>query len=389
MRSKKEIVFYFPDYGIGGVQSLFISSVLFFSEHGYRVYLVDYADGTISKKLLELNANFIHLNIQRICPNLNPQIVIITPILDSKFYRYFESQNPLFIFWNLFPNALQRISFIKGVKIPYISNYYHRKICTELINRKAFIAMSLNGLKQLDNNKCLNIDNKSQLIVPVSFDCKSKAKYKRCRFNNGKINLVTIARFVKWKFNSIIQLINDINKIKSTNLSYTIITDEPDKALQYLNRNTVLKCINLKILGQLQGEDLSNYIDVKNLNLGYSMGISTLETASMGIPTIVSDVFYFKYQKKFKYQFLSERINFDLGDIINKNEITKGRVLNEILKYLSAKINYNVQSKLDCNYANKHYNISRTSLSLYAAATKTNCRINTIKELIMSMKLKK
>ena len=50
------------------------------------------------------------------------------------------------------------------------------------------------------------------------------------------------------------------------------------------------------------------------------MGLSVLETACLGIPTIVIDAAYNRYKQSYRFRFLSQCDDYDLGDINDNSD---------------------------------------------------------------------
>lgn len=326
----ENIIFYFPYKGQGGVSIVFINFTKLLVNH-FNVFIVDFSDGTM-KKNLGLEVNFIDFErVKKYPPNslIVFQSLAIWRIKD--FYKFDNASR--FLFWNLHPDNF----------FPYIYNYQknNRFIVKHILLKLFFslqkyyrnkILLNLKYLIKCNSLTFMDFENFRQtqesfpeVFLPESYmPCFiEKVNYKTLLENKKIKNFFWIGRIVKFKVHILIHLIKRLNESLDHNLDFdfklTIIGDGDE--MDFLNNQ--LSIINprfkVEFIGDIEYQEIKNLI-LNNCDLLFAMGISALEGARIAIPTILTDFSNSPILGNYKFRFLYEQSNFNLGSkICNKS----------------------------------------------------------------------
>jgi hypothetical protein len=325
----ENIIFYFPYKGNGGVSIVFINFAKLLVNR-FNVFIVDFDDGTMKRNLVP-NVNFIDFeNVIKYPPNslIIFQSVAIWRIKD--FYKFDEASR--FLFWNLHPDNFfpyiydyQRNNRFIGKHILLklffsLQKYYRNKI---LLNLKYLI--KCNSLTFMDfENFRQTQESFPEVFLPESYmPCFiEKVNYKTANGNKEIKNFFWIGRIVKFKVHILIHLIKRLNESLDHNLDFnfklTVIGggDEMD----FLNKQVSIinPKFTIEFMGDIEYQEINNLV-LNNCDLLFAMGISALEGARIGIPTVLTDFSNTPILGNYKFRFLYEQSSFNLGLKINNN----------------------------------------------------------------------
>jgi hypothetical protein len=108
--------------------------------------------------------------------------------------------------------------------------------------------------------------------------------------------------------------------------------------------------------GVYSGTALDEYL-VKNIDVLAAMGISALEGAKFGIPTILLDVSYGPIDGDYVFKWLYESSSYGLGDMIDESHFSKGNLsLDRIISQV--RNDYATISDRTYEYFNRNHSIS-------------------------------
>ena len=148
----------------------------------------------------------------------------------------------------------------------------------------------------------------------------------------------------------------------------------------YLKNNTKEIFIFLILLSLFAGlntkwpshNDLYSKIDINA-----SMGTSVLESAKFGIPSIVLDFDYKVINKKYKFRWLHETVNYDLGHLINNENLVNEN--HELIDMTNEFINNsNIISEKSFNYYVSNHSLESVSENLKKQIEKSKLTITDI-----------
>ncbi|MEI7503690.1 MAG: hypothetical protein WCJ61_10440, partial [Paludibacter sp.] len=199
------------------------------------------------------------------------------------------------------------------------------------------------------------------------------------------ISLSYIGRAEKWKVNPVKKIISDLSIIKRTEkkeFRLHIFTDNVDEFGQLLSYNS--NEIEIIYHSNIFGTELDQFIK-KEILISFAMGTSCLESAKLGIPSILVDCSYDAFPNSYKYNWIYNSEGFSLGKVLDKNYISmNGYTLLEIFKQIFQNDSFIGDVSNRClEYTSKNHDIETiTSLLLEKIALCNNKITQNIKHSI-------
>ena len=145
-------------------------------------------------------------------------------------------------------------------------------------------------------------------------------------------NITYIGRCLDWKVNPILKVICDVSKydFKGLNVVLHIITDNIESFRKFIGCYS--SHLEIKFHSEIGGEELRMFLSsTSDLHIG--MGTSCLEGSALGIPSILIDAAYKEFPKNYRYKWVFESNNFNLGELFEEfPPVFTGRQLSEIME---------------------------------------------------------
>ena len=331
----KTVAFYFPYYEVSGVPVLFSNLADYFSKnYQFKISIIDIEDGYMSNSLSE-NNKIEKIIFETSKPLLiDVDIVIMQSILPFAMRPEINfSNNTRIMFWNLHPDNLTPNLFPFAIVSKYYPNIY-RIILSIFWNKKLKLmkefvknAIQLNSLSFMDlanlNNTnfflSTEINNVSFLPIACSNGIKREDVINK---DFVELNFSWVGRICDFKIhilNYLILRLSEVAKNLQLKINLHIIGDGPE--MRNLNTKRHLHThFRITFVGRLIKEKTDSYL-YSEIDINASMGTSVLESAKFGIPSIVLDFDYKVINKKYKFRWLHETVNYDLGHLINKENL--------------------------------------------------------------------
>lgn len=315
MNVRKNISFMFPVTSglMGGVQSLIISYINELSKNELiNVRLYDYTNGLIYEKLddsVKENIQFIPLDSNDwSINNLGNEVFVLTDFLWQKYPFFFKNRNDVKILMLdvFYPNWK---TFNKGGRIPL---YKLREKSIEILTKNKAVAFIEEEGHKAFTSIGGTID-KLPSIVPIPFDFSSNQKKTNVKQKNEIITIGYVGRAVDWKIEPVKKLMDDLGRIQGKSFNIVIYTDDVT-----LFNNKIKRYDNQKVefISGLAGVELKDSI-MEKIDIGYSMGTSSLEFASISIPTILADFSNNEFPSNYKYRWLFQANLGNVGKDVN------------------------------------------------------------------------
>jgi glycosyltransferase involved in cell wall biosynthesis len=369
--NKATIYFAFPDRRIGGCSILFLRVANYFQKNNLaNCILIDYKDGYMSKEnkileLVEYGENYITI------PNFAILVTQSTPPWSIYKYIKFSNESRIF-YWNCHPfNLIPSIpGFRKISTIPIIAYILKKSILkkyysniaaflTYMNNSKSIVFMDGENLKTTEKYLKINLNDPKFIPIPVEIEIN---KWQRPKDKNIKV--LWVGRIVDFKFYPLLNALIELNKLHDRNITVTIVGSG-----DYLNslkkECTGLKKIKIKFVNEVDHKNIKDYM--LNYNLVLAMGTTALESSSVGIPTLLLDPSYKKVKSSYRFRWLYESTNYDLGsfsyhDECNGLECSENSSLKKIINDLDN--NSNLISSRCYEYADNNHNLNKVSMML-------------------------
>jgi hypothetical protein len=360
------ITFYITWKGIGGVQNLFLNLTKELYKRGICVKFIYFKETWLIEELdkegveyelfdlendnRELISNFINKD----------DVIILSP--DSFIIEEMYQIKPYFLFWVVHPKTFIRKLFpIKKIMIKLMIEmmikrgglYFMDKTCLEDISKYFYLTVNDNYLPI----PVIGIEKSNSSILKSLIEKK----------NRDIISLSYIGRAEIWKVNPVKKIISDlliIRGIDKKEFRLHIFTDNVDEFEQLLSYSS--NEIEIIYHSNIFGAELDQFIK-KEILINFAMGTSCLESAKLGIPSILVDCSYDTYPESYKYNWIYNSEGFSLGKVLDKNYISmNGYTLLEIFKQIFHNESFICDISNSClEYTSKNHDIETiTSLLL-------------------------
>ncbi|OAA26749.1 hypothetical protein AT15_06275 [Kosmotoga arenicorallina S304] len=207
--------------------------------------------------------------------------------------------NAYVVFSNL--NSI-RATYSTGIFHPrdthYLASYSLRKKRIIGINRKLLEIyvnyQSVSFMNEMNLQASLkNFDNSSYKIIPLPIPEHNEQSKKKAILSNRVIRIVWVGRFVDFKLSSIIMIIDFVRRNPGYHLTLIGYGPCEKRIRRYIRKNSVP---NVDFAGKVHPDELDKKL--LNYDIGYCMGTSILETAKLGIPTVIAAMLPKNYYKK-------------------------------------------------------------------------------------------
>jgi len=314
--------------------------------------------------ILFLDNNLFFNSIKKI---ENNDIIVITTI-SVDIIKIFP-KNPYLIFWVVFPETI-----IEIFKISFIKNYY-------LARKFIYILNKYNAIYVMDDNCNKHINNYYKCTPPYLPIPVKIIENKYLLKNHSNIlttNFSYIGRAQVWKIRPLIKLLIDLDKILLYNTFFYIYTDDAFSFKKAL-KDLTIEHIKLCFIEKFHIDKIIDHMLDNNVNLNFAMGTSALDTAKVGIPTILIDATYSKLPDNYKYLWLFDTQNYNLGSIIDSNFSNFAERAKHINMIMYDLITDNINISNKCyNYIFNHHNIIDISKSFINYSGISNLKYDNI-----------
>ncbi|MEH8021233.1 hypothetical protein [Rheinheimera metallidurans] len=367
---KKLYVFY-PSLILGGAENLLLRSAKILSVF-YDVTVIDKKSGWISseiKRQLITNINIIELNFNSKITLENDSILLTSANYLFQLDKYFNPSCSRLLLWSMHPNNLiPVVGRSKNVSLHNFNYaYFFSKILSFnlLAKTKKFVAKAnrLDALFAMDGEVDANLYqhygvNHSGLI-PVfvsSKDIISDKPVEVIRHSNS-FHILWLGRIDNdFKINILNYVLDKVETskfAKENKIIFHIVGDGPGFG-QLQDKMASIKNFNFEKHGTLLGAQLEKVIDM--CDISFSMGMSALETAIRGCPTVLLDFSFTPINYDYNFKFIYESENYIVGrDLGNKSASfkEKGKNMDSILSHVYN--SYSQVANLSCNYVKEFH----------------------------------
>jgi hypothetical protein len=356
----------------GGVQSLIINQAKYFANHSKPVTIIGYDYCFIVKTLNERDIKYNFIDIERtsleiLKQKLKGKVLILTSFHKRFGLKRIYKANPKVLFWNVFPSEIINTNKLGPLNLKSLTS----KLIDYLDKNEGCVYMDGFCYNEVLNfNERLNLERPKEKYLPIPVKVYPKNQY--IYTNKIDLNISYIGRGTIWKIHPLIKFIYDI-KINEFTRPINIYIISQEKNLYYEKLKAIILPKNIKIFykNNLTGSTYFDFLKNK-IDLNISMGTAALDSASLGIPTILIDYSHTKMPENYKYNWLFETEKFGLAD--NANNTNNKHVLDEILQPFKDN-NFNLienLSDLCYDYVKLNHSIENISLKLVEKVNRTN-----------------
>lgn len=363
------ITFYITWKGIGGVQNLFLNLTKELYKRHIRVKFIYFKDTWLIEELNKEGVEYELFELENDNRELlsnflkKDDIIIMSP--DSFIIEEIYQIKPYFLFWVVHPKTFIRKLFpLKKIMI---------KLMIEMMNKRGGLYfMDKTCFEDISHHFSLSI-NDDYLPIPVMGIEKSNSSNLKSiveKKNRDIISLSYIGRAEIWKVTPVKKIISDLSttkKIVKKEFKLHIFTDNVEEFEQLLSYNS--NDIEIIYHSNIFGTELDQFIK-KEILINFAMGTSCLESAKLGIPSILVDCSYDPYPISYKYNWIYNSEGFSLGKVIDKKYISmNGNTLLEIFEQFFKNESFIYDISNSClEYTSKNHDIE-TITSLFLEKT--------------------
>ena len=385
-----KITFFFPDKKIGGVSILFANLANYISlNFDYiEIFVIDYVGGTLWENIKsDLVKKIPFVDGEDCFPAQDSYLVMQSIVLNTMRSELRIGQEQKILFWHLHPynyqiNKLFKIDFID--KIINKFRLGQRKKIKESIQ----IIDKFNGLVFMDgSNFEKTIDSYNLRIkenyLPITNLKPNLGSLKINLDISNEINFSFVGRLTAFKYYPLIKLLKNINKfvlenIDSPKINFFIIgTGEYENSLI-----KEIKKLNFEVnlLGEINYSDLSNFFLTHNIKINFSMGTSALDSACLGIPTVILDYSFVEIEGYPNYKWIYNEKKYSLAKELNNSSLSlhDNYSFDKLIK--EVKNSFDLISEKTLNYYDKNYAISKISDLLIKYFKTSNLQFKQIKQ---------
>ena|GEM_PF-3048159 len=351
------INFFFSFKELGGVPSLFFNLASELQQKDIPFRLICYNKSAIHKLFATLEKPFFfidynELSSKKIKNLLNADDILIITWWEPKL-PLFKIVNPKILFWNVYPDTLLYSNQVRG-KI--ILHYRNQQLIKGMLKKNGLIFMDDSPADWLVQYSGIKIDTEFFVPIPIMiYDFLYSRIFKP---ENDTLRVSYIARAEIWKLYSLLKIIDDISKSKiKSKISLTVITDNIQKVKSFLSVNeNSEKSMECNFYENIPTENLHEFL-LKNSDINIGMGVSCLDSAKVGIPTLLIDPSKHSIKQNYRYKWIYETEGYNLGRFYNQDKRYSGYTLNEIINNIVESKDYLNNEALKCyQYANRFHN---------------------------------
>ena len=331
----RNIIFYFPYRGVGGVSLLFkrLSSLL---TNRFNVYLVDFVDGFMGRSISE-SVNFIDIETVITYPSNSIVVFQSIPSWNIIDACKFPAETRI-LFWNLHP-----LNLYPNIFSIYTSNKLKKKVAKALLWISFFRKRRLEKLVEYLNKKNAiffmdgeNFKKTSEFYPRVNF----QRRFLPIFSNPGRLVEHTpkeqlrccwIGRIVDFKVHILGHLIERLDSAISNVGPIELIIvgngDSYDDLMHYVREVSSLK---ITLIDEVHADELDSFLS-ERVDIQFAMGTSALEAASKGVPTFLLDYSFVKISGLYCFQYIYEASDYSVGEEIDISKLEKKSSLEEKL----------------------------------------------------------
>jgi hypothetical protein len=358
------ITFFNKNKGIGGGENLIINlSAYFYLQLQITTKVICYKDSYIYKRLNELQVSFIFIDMEQnnFDHDLTAEDVVIKT--DPENLNWFKNSKAKILYWEILPTVLA------NTINPNKKLLYKQKLLSYLLNSGGLVFMDSNGVEELRSRGYI-LKEFTLLPIPAAIPAVNKEKKVA---DKDHLTITYLGRADNWKIYPFKKVLDDLAQLDQ--MYQVIIFCNDEIPYKKIIQNTGKK-IAISYYINKYGEELEALL-YKNSDCHFAMGTSAIDSAKMGIPTILLDYSDNIFPEDYQYQFIFEAKGFSLGNDVTRTDYTNQRKsIAEVFDCISSPEKYAELSTACYEYVNAHHNIKTIAVSLFEKATHSTASIS-------------
>ena len=387
----RKIYFCFPFRGTGGVSVLFCRVAEHLSSAGLaKCYLIDYADGYMAMnrnpsrtELVEYPENGkVHIpgDASIIFQSMTPWSIFPNLDIHANTQVLFWNCHPL----NLIPTlpgcrniTLRNTCLAKIVLNTALKNFTIkvRRFLLYLLDKNAIVFMDGTNLQVTCDILKVKVENPDFLPIPATIISQNDKDSKRIP-DTSIIKFVWVGRIVDFKYFPLKRFLKDLSSIGvKSDIKFELTIVGGGEYIDTLAKEVLkirYQTMSIKFIEHIDNKNLDGFI-IENADILLGMGTSALEGAKLGIPTLLLDFSYMDISGTYKYRWVHQSTNFNLGEMVGMNKSNNlGNSLKEKITEFQAS-----GSQISCReveYFLAHHQLSAVSNKLLIFLDRADCK---------------
>ncbi|MBB6692215.1 glycosyltransferase [Cohnella xylanilytica] len=353
----RSITFFYPSHVIGGTEFLFIRMAEALSDLGYIVYIIDYENGFLKTNCKNGKVNFIkYQESEKTLLDFDTHLISPLSFLRKVQHDLICCSDVRLFFWCIHPHNLlwtfHLWEYFKHLNSNAIHNLL-KSIFPQSMAPTLNVIRYLhdnNGLAFMDypnyqtNSRAFGFTATSPNYLPIPIISKKRQNVIQSKRGNFPIKIVWLGRLCVDKTPPLLKIMKDANRYAEkygTPLDFYVIGDgEYRPQVEDLPLSPL---VNRIMLGTLVREELDSCL--VDVDIAFATGTSCLETAQLGIPSILIDPSFSPVPDNYRYTWLSNVEGYSLGNLVNEIDQFKGLSFSEVIDQYE---DYGPQIGKDC-----------------------------------------
>ena len=385
----RDIYFCFPYRGVGGVSVLFVRVAEYLAASGLaKCYLIDYSDGYMAihrdPSLTELieypESAKVHIpgGASIIFQSMTPWSMYPNLEVDASTKVLFWNCHPLNLIPSLpgFRTITSRDTFLAKLVLNTVLKNFTikvRRFLTYLLDKNAIVFMDGTNLQVTCD--LLGVTVKTPNFLPIPAKLTSIHNSYRKISDAGVIKFVWVGRIVDFKYYPLKRFLEDLSILAGkSEIKFELIIVGSGKYIDTLAKEVLksrYKVLSVKFIRNIDNENLDDFI-LKNADVLIGMGTSALEGAKLGVPTLLLDFSYVNIVDAYKYRWVHQSTNFNLGELVGmRNPNIFGNSLEE--KMIEFQVCANQISCQELDYFSENHELPGIAKKLMKFLDETNC----------------
>jgi len=332
----EKLVFFYPSYLVGGAQYLIIRLTEYFLEHSIDCYIIDFKDGIYRQLTKKVPENrFIEFKQNLITPE--DAVIITYPCEIKKLSEYLDKNNKnRVLVWLVGPDNFEALIPLRSY-LPFslLKFYFYpliEKSIKILSETKSLIAMDDGVLERCKSLYGVNY-NIPYCPIPIKPEDRFNINNMINDFifeDRNEFKCVWLGRISTEKVCSLKKVIKDIASLSNIKVEFDIIGNgECEHIIKEFKTEVPFKINFLNTVTENLDSILRNY------DVCFAMGTSALESAKLGVPSVLVDLSYTELPDGYRYRWLYETEDFTLGYMLPTEKVKKNKLnMNDIFDIL-------------------------------------------------------
>ncbi|BCK18638.1 glycosyltransferase family 4 protein [Vibrio cholerae] len=308
-----EIIFFYPSYTLGGVQTLFIRTLNKLAKEGIRVGYCDFHDGTLRKSLKD-NSEISYVTLDDI-RNIKSNLIVTSANYMNVSKLIFHRDSKL-LFWFLSPYNLPILNLSQKTNIDFksiniIDWMYNGFENIDYLLKKESVYFMDKLCFEINGSPEVNYDSFLPLYIDMPEFDASFGEDSNC------LNIAWIGRIdLSVKYHCVVYLIEEFEKIKKCNkfkyVTLTIVgSGAGSEDIKKMCKNLTC-CDYINFIDNVEYSRFHKFI-ASSFDVVFAHGTTCLESASVGVPTVCLDGSINKMREGYRFKWLFKRPSYDIG----------------------------------------------------------------------------